>query len=147
MDVIDLELLSALQEDARATYADLGRQVGLSAPAVAERVRRLEASGIISGYHAQVDLKKAGYGIVAFVRLTSPPDLAPQLERLARDTPEVLEFHRVTGTEGFVLKVAVTSIEHLERIVVRFLPYGNTTTSIVLSSPVTWRKIGVVGAD
>jgi len=146
MDDLDLELLSALQDDARATYAELGRQVGLSAPAIAERVRRLEASGIISGYHAEVNLKKAGYGIVAFVRLTSPSDLAPQLERLASDTPEVLEFHRVTGTEGFVLKVAVTSIEHLERIVVRLLPYGNTTTSIVLSSPVTWRKIGVVGS-
>jgi len=146
MDDVDLELLSVLQDDARATYAELGRQVGLSAPAIAERVRRLEASGIISGYHAQVDLKKAGYGIVGFIRLTSPPDLAPQLERLARDTTEVLEFHRVTGTEGFVLKVAVTSIEHLERIVVKFLPYGNTTTSIVLSSPVTWRKIGVVGS-
>jgi len=145
MDDVDLELLSALQDDARATYAELGRTVGLSAPAVAERVRRLEASGIISGYHAEVDLKKAGYGIVAFVRLNSAPDLAPQLERMARDTPEVLEFHRVTGTEGYVLKVAVTSIEHLERIVVKFLPYGNTTTSIVLSSPVTWRKIGVVG--
>ncbi len=146
MDDVDLELLSALQDDARSTYAELGRTVGLSAPAVAERVRRLEASGIISGYHAEVDLKKAGYGIVAFVRLNSAPDLAPQLERMARDTSEVLEFHRVTGTEGYVLKVAVTSIEHLERIVVKFLPYGNTTTSIVLSSPVTWRKIGVVGA-
>lgn len=145
MDEVDLGLLSALQDDARATYAELGRTVGLSAPAVAERVRRLEASGIISGYHAEVDLKKAGYGIVAFVRLNSAPDLAPQLERMARDTSEVLEFHRVTGTEGYVLKVAVTSIEHLERIVVKFLPYGNTTTSIVLSSPVTWRKIGVVG--
>jgi len=145
MDDVDLELLSALQVDARATYAELGRQVGLSAPAIAERVRRLEASGIISGYHAEVDLKKAGYGIVAFVRLNSAPDLAPQLERMARETAEVLEFHRVTGTEGYVLKVAVTSIEHLERIVVKFLPYGNTTTSIVLSSPVTWRKIGVVG--
>jgi len=146
MDDVDLELLSTLQDDARSTYAELGRTVGLSAPAVAERVRRLEASGIISGYHAEVDLKKAGYGIVAFVRLNSAPDLAPQLERMARDTSEVLEFHRVTGTEGYVLKVAVTSIEHLERIVVKFLPYGNTTTSIVLSSPVTWRKIGVVGA-
>ena len=146
MDDVDLELLSALQDDARATYAELGRTVGLSAPAVAERVHRLEGSGIISGYHAEVDLKRAGYGIVAFVRLNSAPDLAPQLERMARDTSEVLEFHRVTGTEGYVLKVAVTSIEHLERIVVKFLPYGNTTTSIVLSSPVTWRKIGVVGA-
>ena len=141
MDDIDRGLLSALQEDARTSFAQLGRRVGLSAPAVAERVRRLETTGVISGYHASVDLKKAGYGIVGFVRLSSPVELAPQLERLAVDTPEVLEFHRVTGTEGAVMKVAVTSIEHLERIVVKFLPYGQTTTSIVLSSPVTWREI------
>jgi len=141
MDDIDRELTSALQDDARTTYAELGRRVGLSAPAVAERVRRLEATGIISGYHATVDLKRAGYGIVAFVRLTSPGDLAHQLENMAIATPEVLESHRVTGTESFVLKVGVTSIEHLERIVVKFLPYGQTTTSIVLSSPVTWRKV------
>ena len=143
MDDIDRSLVSALQEDARTSYAELGRRVGLSAPAVAERVRRLEGSGIVTGYHASIDLKKAGYGIVAFVRLTAAPDLAPQLERLASDTQEVLEFHRVTGTEGYVVKLAVTSIEHLERIVVKFLPYGQTTTSIVLSSPVTWRKIVV----
>ena len=143
MDTIDRGLIAALQDDARTSYAELGRTVGLSAPAVAERMRRLEASGIITGYHAAVDLKKAGYGIVGFVRLSSPPDLAPQLERLAAETPEILEFHRVTGTEGCVMKLAVSSIEHLERIVVKFLPYGQTTTSIVLSSPVTWRKIDV----
>ena len=143
MDGIDHALVAALQEDARVSYAELGRTVGLSAPAVAERMRRLETSGIVTGYHASIDLKKAGYGIVGFVRLTSAPDLAPQLERLATDTDEVLEFHRVTGTEGYVMKLAVTSIEHLERIVVKFLPYGQTTTSIVLSSPVTWRKIAV----
>jgi Lrp/AsnC family leucine-responsive transcriptional regulator len=142
MDDIDRSLLSALQKDARSSFAELGRTVGLSAPAVAERVRRLEAAGALTGYHASVNLKAAGYGIVAFVRLTSPQDLAPQLERLAVETPEVLEFHRVTGTEGFVMKVAVRSIEDLERIVVKFLPYGQTTTSIVLSSPVTWREIG-----
>lgn len=143
MDDIDRSLISALQDDARSSYAELGRRVGLSAPAVAERMRRLETSGIITGYHASIDLKKAGYGIVGFVRLSSPPDLAPQLERLARETSEVLEFNRVTGTEGYVMKLAVSSIEHLEKIVVKFLPYGQTTTSIVLSSPVTWRKIAV----
>ncbi len=143
MDDIDRLMLSVLQDDARTSYAELGRCVGLSAPAVAERMRRLESSGIITGYHASVDLKKAGFGIVAFVRLNSAPDLAPQLERLAAETSEVLEFNRVTGTEGYVMKVAVSSIEHLERIVVKFLPYGQTTTSIVLSSPVTWRKIAV----
>lgn len=143
MDSIDRALVSALQDDARTSYAELGRQVGLSAPAVAERMRRLEASGIITGYHAAVDLKKAGYGIVALVRLTSAPDLAPQLERLAVSTQEVMEFHRVTGSEGYVMMLAVSSVDHLEQIVVKFLPYGQTTTSIVLSSPVTWRKIAV----
>lgn len=141
MDSIDRELLAALQDDARLTYAELGRRVGLSAPAIAERIRRLETSGVINGYHASVDLKRAGYGIVAIVRLSSPLELAVQLERLAVQTPEVLEFHRVTGTEGFVMKVGVTSIEHLDSVVHKFLPYGQTTTSIVLSSPVTWRRI------
>lgn len=141
MDTVDRSIIEALQDDARITWAELGRSVGLSAPAVAERVRRLEHLGIITGYHASVDLKKAGYGIVAFIRLTSPPELARQLEHLAARTPEVLEFHRVTGTEGFVLKVAGRSVEHLESVIVELLPYGQTTTSIVLQSPVTWRKV------
>lgn len=143
MDAIDHALVSALQDDARQSYADLGRQVGLTPPAVAVRMRRLEDSGVITGYHAQVNLKKAGYGLVAFIRLNSAPELAKQLGRIAAETPEVLEFHHVTGTEGFVLKVAARSIEHLERVIVRLLPYGQTTTSIVLSSPITWRRIEV----
>lgn len=141
LDDIDHQILRALQEDARISYAELGRAVGLSAPAVTERVRRLEASGIVRGYHAEIDLKRAGYEIVAFIRLTSAPELATQLDRLAADTPEVLEFHHVTGTEGFVVKVGARSIGHLEQTIVRLLPYGQTTTSIVLSSPITWRRI------
>jgi Lrp/AsnC family transcriptional regulator, leucine-responsive regulatory protein len=141
VDSIDHTLLEALQQDARVSYAELGRMVGLTAPAAAERVRRLETSGMITGYHAHVDLKKAGYGIVAFIRLSTASELASQLERIAEETPEVLEFHRVTGSEGFVAKVGVSSVEHLERVVVKLLPYGQTTTSIVLSSPVTWRRI------
>lgn len=141
IDDIDRQLLLALQDDARLTYAELGRRVGLSAPATTERVRRLEASGVITGYHASVDLKAAGLGIVAFVRLSAPAELIAQLERLAQDTPEVLELHRVTGSEGHILKVAVESIEHLDRVVRTFLPYGLTTTSIVLSSGLTRRRI------
>ncbi|HSK48819.1 MAG TPA: Lrp/AsnC family transcriptional regulator [Coriobacteriia bacterium] len=141
MDAIDRQLLELVQDDGRASFAELGRQVGLTAPAIAERMRRLEASGVISGYHAQVDLKKAGYGIVAFVQLSSPPELAKQLGRIAAETPEILEFHHVTGTAGFMLKVAARSIEHLEKVIVRLLPYGQTMTSVVLSSPVTWRRI------
>lgn len=146
MDSVDLELLDALQEDARQSYAELGRRVALTPPAVAERIRRLEAAGVITGYHASVDLKAAGYGIVAIVRINASPELAPQLERLARETPEILEFHRVTGTEGFVAKLAVTSVEHLERLFGKLVPYGQTTTSIVLSSPVTWRKVSPAGS-
>ncbi|PKQ16317.1 MAG: AsnC family transcriptional regulator [Actinobacteria bacterium HGW-Actinobacteria-7] len=141
MDAIDRALVCALQDDARQSYAELGRLVGLTAPAVAVRMRRLEDSGVIAGYHAHIDLKKAGYGLVAFIRLNSAPELAKQLGRIAGETPEVLEFHHVTGTEGFVLKVAARSIEHLERVIVLLLPYGQTTTSIVLSSPITWRRI------
>lgn len=141
MDTIDHQLLAALQDDARASYAELGRLVGLSAPAVAERVRRLEASGTIRGYHAEIDLKKAGYGLVAFIRLSAAPELATQLDRVAVAMPEVLEFHRVTGTEGFVVKIAARSIAHLEESIAKLLPYGMTTTSIVLSSPITWRRI------
>lgn len=141
MDDIDRNLLRMLQDDARQSYAELGRRVGLTPPAVTERVRRLEAKGVISGYHARVDLNRAGYGLVAFIRLSSPTELATQLGRVAEESPEVLEFHHVTGTEGYMLKVAARSIEHLERVIVSLLPFGQTNTSIVLSSPVTWRRI------
>lgn len=141
MDPIDRQLLSLLQDDARLSYAELGRSVGLSAPAVAERVRRLENAGVIRGYHAEIDLKAAGYGIIAMIRLSSQPELGTQLDRVAASTPEVLEFHHVTGTEGFVVKVAARSVEHLEQTIVKLIPYGQTTTSIVLSSPITWRRI------
>jgi Lrp/AsnC family transcriptional regulator, leucine-responsive regulatory protein len=141
MDEINSRILALLQEDARTSYAELGREVGLTAPAIAERVRRLETDGIITGYHAGIDLEKAGRGMVAFVRLTSPHELGRQLSDLVREIPEVLEFHHVTGSEGFIMKLAVASVSHLERVIVQLLPYGQTNTSIVLSSPVTWRRI------
>ncbi len=141
MDDIARAILTHLQEDARITYAELGRLVGLSAPAVAERVRRLEEAGIITGYHAHVDLEKAGRGMVAFIRVTSPVELGRQLSALVREIPEVLEFHHVTGGEGFIMKVAVGSVSHLEHVIGQLLPYGQTISSIVLSSPVTWRRI------
>ncbi|MDZ4178848.1 MAG: Lrp/AsnC family transcriptional regulator [Coriobacteriia bacterium] len=141
LDATDRAILAALQEDARIRHAELGRAVGLTAPAVAARIRRLEHAGIITGYHAQIDLKKAGYGLVAFVRISSAVELSGQLNSLVAGMPEILEFHHVTGTEGFVLKVAVRSVEHLEHVIGKLLPFGQTITSIVLSSPVTWRAI------
>lgn len=142
MDATDRAILAQLQDDARISWAELGRRVGLTAPAVSERVHRLELDGVISGYHATVDLKAAGYGIVAFVRLGSvAPELLPQFERMAAEMDEVLEFHEVTGSEGCIMKVAVSSVEHLHRLIGVVLPYGQTTTSIVLRSPITWRRI------
>lgn len=141
MDDINRHILTLLQEDARISFAELGREVGLTAPAVAERVRRLESDGVISGYHAHIDLEKAGRGMVAFIRLTSPHELGRQLSTLVTEIPEVLEFHHVTGGEGFIIKLAVGSVAHLERVIALLLPYGQTNTSIVLSSPVTWRRI------
>lgn len=141
LDATDRRILRMLQENARLSFSEIGRIVGLTPPAAAERVRRLEARGIVTGYHAHVDLAKSGLGIVAFVRLNSPVELARQLSELVRDLPEVLEFHHVTGSEGFVMKVAVSSVSHLERLIVKLLPYGQTNTSIVLSSPVTFRVV------
>lgn len=142
MDSIDGAILAEMQQDARISWAELGRRVGLTAPAVADRVKRLEHDGVITGYHAAVNLKAAGYGMVAFVRLGSvAPELLGNLENMAGKMPEVLEFHEVTGSEGCMMKVAVSSVEHLHRLIGAVLPYGQTTTSIVLRSPITWRRI------
>ncbi len=143
LDEIDRRILMALQLDARVPYAELARQVGLTAPAVADRIRRLETSGVVRGYHAQIDLARAGRPLVAFVRISTSPDSgrASALADYARSEPDILEFHRVTGGEDFIARAAVASIEALERLVVGLSEFGRTTTSIVLSSPVSWREV------
>jgi len=141
-DGVDWRILGELQRNARLPFAELGRRVGLSAPAVAERVRRLEEAGIITGYHAAVDLARIGRPILAIIRLGNPGDRTERLLDLIRDMPEILDCHRITGNESFVVKVAVTSVEHLERVIRELEPYAVTTTSLVLSSPVTRREVG-----
>lgn len=138
LDSTGWRLIAALQEDARLTYSELSTRVGLSAPAVAERMRRLEEAGVITGYRAQVDPAKLGLPITAFIRCNSP---GPQIGAIARAAPEVLECHRVTGDDAFILKVVVASIAHLEVLIDRLLPYGQPTTSLVLSSPVPGREV------
>ena len=141
MDATGWQILQALQEDARISFSELGRRVGLSAPAVAERVRRLEEAGVISGYHAQVNMEKIGLPLSAFIRVNSTNDRYILISALARELPEVLECHRITGDDCFIIKLAVSSVTHLEELLNRFGPYGRTTTSIVLSSPVRRRTI------
>jgi Lrp/AsnC family transcriptional regulator, leucine-responsive regulatory protein len=140
MDDINWDLLQALQEDARLSYSELGRRVGLSSPAVVERVRRMEEAGIITGYRAEVNLEKLGLPIIAFMRVVSTPGQCSQVSPAFNKLPEVLECHRVTGSDDYLLKVAVSSVTHLEELIDK-VPHYQVTTLIVLSSPVTRRTI------
>ena len=141
LDARGWALLRELQLDARLSFAELGRRVGLSTPAVAERVRNLEAAGVITGYRAELDLKKLGLPILAMIRISAVGDVLPRITAVVRSTPEVLECHRGTGADSFTMKVAVSSVAHLETLIDRLTPFGTTSTSIVLSSPVEKRLI------
>jgi Lrp/AsnC family leucine-responsive transcriptional regulator len=138
LDPISWKVLAELQRDARLSYAEVGRRVGLSTPAAAERVRRLESGGVIEGYQARINPARIGLRVGAFirVRLSGSESLAKRLTALASQVPEVLECHRCTGEESFILKVRVESVEHLEKLIDRFTPFGMTSTSLILSSPV-----------
>ena len=141
LDAIGWKILEELQEDGRLTFTELGRRVGLSTPAAAERVRQLEAAGVIRGFRAEIDLAKVGLPILAVVRMSVMGDVLGRITAVALEMPEVLECHRGTGADSFIMKVAVASVEHLERLIDRLTPFGTTSTSIVLSSPVTRRAI------
>ena len=143
LDEIDKKILKELQKDARTSYAELGRRVGLTTPAVIERVRKLEDAGIITGYSAEIDTAKTGLPITAFIRMSiSGVDYSHIIE-VAEESREVLECHRGTGGDSFIMKVAVASVEHLQEVIDRLVPYGITTTTIVLSSPVKRRVIEI----
>ena len=141
LDHINWKLLYLLQEDARRSFSELGRAVGLSSPAVAERVRRMEEAGIITGYHAAVNPGKLGVALLTFIRLSEVGDQSDRLTNLLQEVPEVVECHRVTGSDSYILKVMATSIAHLEALIDRLVPYGQVTTSLVLSSPVVRRIV------
>jgi Lrp/AsnC family leucine-responsive transcriptional regulator len=143
LDDIDRRIVAELQADARVRLTDLGRRIGLSGPATGERVRRLEESGVISGYHAQVDPRALGYPIAAVVRIRPAVQQLTKIAPLARESPEVVECQRVTGEDCFLLRVHVRSMQHLEEVLDRFVIYGQTTTSIVQSSAVPRRGLKV----
>lgn len=143
LDDTGWELLYALQENARASYAELGRRVGLTPPAVADRIRRFELAGIITGYHAEVNPAKLGLGLTVIVRFQATRPSSPeQIISLVASCPEVIECHRVTGDDCMTLTAVVASVEHLDTLITRLTPYGASYTSIVLSSPLHHRAIG-----
>jgi Lrp/AsnC family transcriptional regulator, leucine-responsive regulatory protein len=141
VDATNRRLLSELQADARLTMAELGRRVGLSAPAVAERVQRLEQDGVIEGYRARVSPRALGFSLSAILRVRPAPRELRKVAELARETPEVVECHRITGDDCYFMKLHVSDVEHLEEVIDRFAAFGQTTTSIMQSSPVPERGV------
>jgi Lrp/AsnC family transcriptional regulator, leucine-responsive regulatory protein len=141
LDDLDWRLIEALQRDGRASYADLGRLVALSPSAVTERVRRLEESGVITGYHAEVDPERLGLAILAFVRLRYPHGNYKPFHDLLATTPEIAEAHHVTGEDCFVITVRARSMRHLEEVTGRISGLGAVTTSVVYSSPLPRRSV------
>jgi Lrp/AsnC family leucine-responsive transcriptional regulator len=141
LDEVDWQLLEVLQTEGRITFSELGRRVSMSAPAVAERVRRLEDAGVITGYRAEVDLARLGYQIQALVRISFATGDSRGFEKAILDRPEILECMHVTGEDCFVAKVAATSMSDLEGAIGFLRDFGGTTTSVVLSTPLAWRAV------
>ncbi len=136
-------LLTELQQEGRTSLAELGRRVGLSAPAVGERVARLEAAGVIRGYHADVSPAALGRFLPAVVRVRPAPRQLAKVAEVARESPEVVECHRITGEDCFILHAHLRDVAHLEELIDRFVVFGQTTTSIVQSSPVPRRGVAI----
>jgi Lrp/AsnC family leucine-responsive transcriptional regulator len=132
----NIDLLSLLQSDPRMSISELSRRVKLSAPAVKERVTRLEEAGVIAGYRLELNPKALGFPVTAFVRIRPMPGQLPKIIALAQSMPEVSECHRITGEDCFILKVHLDALENLDVVLDRFLAFGQTTTSIIQSSPV-----------
>lgn len=143
LDSIDRRMVSELQSDARLRVAELGRRVGLSAPAVADRMRRLEEGGVLS-FRAEVNPRALGYSICAIVRVSPSSRDIHVIPQLARGVPEVTECYRITGEDCYFMKLYLKSIDDLEPILDRFTPHGRTTTSIVHSAPVPPRPLPVL---
>lgn len=141
LDDTDWHILRALQENARIAYTELGRRVGLSSPAVAERVRRLEEAGIITGYGAQINLAEVGLPMQAIISLTAYAARSSAAAEAIRELPQVLECHKITGQSCYIMKVAVESVSRLEQVIDYLYRYGEVTTSIILSSPVSDRHV------
>jgi Lrp/AsnC family transcriptional regulator, leucine-responsive regulatory protein len=141
LDDTNLRLLAELQADARLSLAELGRRVGLSSPAVADRIGRLERDGVIRGYHADIDPRALGYSLSAVIRIRPAARQIADVARQAQATPEVVECNRITGDDCFVMRAHVRDVDHLEEVIDRFTLFGQTTTSIVQSSPVPGRGV------
>ena len=143
LDDLDWDILDVLQQEGRIGFRELGRRVGLSAPAAAARVRKLEKSGIICGYKAVIDPQRMGLRVEAFVQLavSGSPGGDERVIEAARGIPEILDVWRVTGRETYLLRVVVPVVHDLERVLRPLWEYGETITGAVLSAPLEDRPI------
>jgi Lrp/AsnC family leucine-responsive transcriptional regulator len=141
IDPLNVRLLDELQRNPRITMSELARRLDMSSPAVTDRVQRLEDNGVITGYHLELDPRALGWPVAAFVRIRPGPGQLTRIADLARATPEVVECHRITGEDCFLMKVHVAELDKLEEVLDRFLMFGQTTSSIVQSSPVPARPL------
>jgi Lrp/AsnC family leucine-responsive transcriptional regulator len=147
LDTVNRRLLAELDAEPRISMSALARRVGMSAPAVAERIGRLERAGVITGYRVDISPAALGLPVTAFVRIRPSAGQLPRIAELARDTPEVSECYRISGEDCFLLKVHAARIENLEQILDAFLACGQTVTSFVVSTPVPPRTLPVLADD
>src|SRR4051794_4819069 len=147
LDSTDISLLEELQRDARLSRAELGRRVRLSPPAVAARLARLLDAGVIRGFRTEVDPRAVAYALAAIVRVRPAPRQLAAVAELARSTPEVVESHRIPGEDCSFMTAHVTSVEHLEPVIDQFAPYGQTTPSVMQTSPVPLRPLSLPAPD
>lgn len=134
LDRIGRKILAALQENARIPLSRIGEKVGLSAPAVAERVKKLEEVGVITGYHARIDTTAMGRSVAAFIHLTTDARHYPAVKSLVAGMPQISACHHISGDASFILYVRVDDVSALETVVDRLSPLGQTRTAIVLST-------------
>jgi Lrp/AsnC family leucine-responsive transcriptional regulator len=145
IDHYNRKILLELQCDGRISYTELGKRVGLTGPAVKERVHKLEEAGVIKGYRAKLDLSKIGYTMTAIINFKmNPGSIRKFIDQLA-EIPEVIEVNRITGGDNMIIKVALKETQHLEKLINRFIEYGVPTTSIVLSTPIEDKVIDPAG--
>jgi len=147
LDARNVKLLRLLRDDPRRNLSEMARRIGMSAPAVRERIQRLEEAGIIRGYRVELDARALGYPISAFVRVRPMPGKLAKIGELAERLPQVVECHRITGEDCFIMRVYLERLEDLDPLLDRFLAFGQTTTSLVQSSPVPPRGLPLPGTD
>ena len=145
LDNIGLNILRELKQNARTGFSEIGRRVGLSSPAVAERVYKMEELGIIGGYHVKLDPVSMGFPVLAFITLKTHPKKYSQIYSYLNDVAGVMECHHISGHESLIIKMYTTSVSNLDSMIEKLSEYGETKTSIVLSSPIDKKTIDIPG--